>query len=79
MKPPSSKTELELLTQQIQTLNKNLGWKKSLMRSIVIGFGTAIGASILVTAVALVFGKLTGVPILGQFFTFLVEQLPEIQ
>ena len=74
-----NKTEIEILTQEIKKLNINFNWRNSFLHGIVNGFGTAIGAGLLVALVALLLGQLTGLPILGQLFKFLAGHLSSIK
>lgn len=74
-----NKTEIETLIQEIKKLNTNFNWRSSFIHGIVSGFGTAIGAGLLVALVILLLGQLTGLPILGQLFKFLAGHLSVIK
>jgi Domain of unknown function (DUF5665) len=67
--------ESELLRSELRKLNKNFTWYMSFMRGVATGFGTAVGASILVALIAIIFQHLTGLPILGGLFAFLLGNL----
>ncbi len=75
MKSPTGKTEIEILTQELRRINRNLNWRNAFLRGIVNGFGTAVGAGFLVALVALLLGQLAGLPILGGLFQSLAGQL----
>ncbi|MDO8511717.1 MAG: DUF5665 domain-containing protein [bacterium] len=79
MVPMQDKTEIENLTQEIKKLSANFNWRSSFIHGIVSGFGTAIGAGLLVALVILLLGQLTNMPILGQLFKFLVGNLSGIK
>lgn len=68
-------SEQELLVKELRELNKSFSLYRSLVRGIVTGFGTAIGAGLLVTLVAIIFQNLTGLPIFGQLFAFIADSL----
>lgn len=68
-------TESEILAKELRKLNKSFGLHRSFIRGIVTGFGTAVGAGLLVTLVALIFQNLTGLPIIGQLFAFFADSL----
>lgn len=74
-----NKTEIETLTREIKKLNTNFSFRNSFIRGIVSGFGTAIGAGLLVALAAVILGKLTGLPVLGQFITFIAGHLSGIK
>ena len=74
-----NKTEIEILTQEIKKLSTNINWRRSFIHGIVSGFGTALGAGLLVALVILLLGQLTALPIVGQFFKFLAVQLSGIR
>ena len=72
----SSRTkELDALTNQVRKLNKNMQWHATFVRGIATGFGTAIGAGIIVTIAVVVLNKLTGLPLLGSVFAYLASHL----
>lgn len=71
--------EQELLAKELRKLNRSFGLYRSLVRGIVTGFGTAIGAGLLVALVAIIFQNLTGLPIIGQLFAFIVGTFPTIR
>lgn len=68
-------TEIEALTKEIKSMNKGMRWHASFFRGIASGFGTAVGAGLVVALVALALQKLHGIPILGQWFNFLAGHL----
>ncbi len=68
-------SQQELLTRELHKLNKSFGLYRSFIRGIVTGFGTAVGAGLLVTLVAIIFQNLTGLPVLGRFFAFIANSL----
>lgn len=69
------KNDIEKLTLEIRKLNQNFSWHMSLIRGITGGFGTAIGASVLVAFIVILFQQLTELPILGDLFAFLLGNL----
>lgn len=79
MNPDHQITEIQALTHEIKKLNKNFAWYQSLFRGIVTGFGTAVGAGLVVAVFAIIFEQLTGLPILGQLFAFIVGTLPPLR
>lgn len=71
--------EQELLAKELHKLNKSFGLYRSFVRGIVSGFGTAVGAGLLVALIAVMFEQLTGLPVLGQLFAFIAGTLPIIR
>ena len=68
-------TEGEILAKELRKLNKSFSLHRSFIRGIVTGFGTAVGAGLLVALIAVIFQALTGLPIFGPFFEFLAGGL----
>ncbi|HSX24851.1 MAG TPA: DUF5665 domain-containing protein [Candidatus Andersenbacteria bacterium] len=71
--------EIQAATEQLKKLNQSLRWHNTFIRGIFSGFGTAIGAGLLVALAAVIIGKLTGLPVLGQLFSFLAGHLTTVK
>ncbi len=67
--------EIKLLNAQLKKLNQSFTWQQTLLRALLTGFGTTIGATVLVALIVWITQGLTGLPLFGSFFTFLSSHI----
>lgn len=69
----------EIVAHRIVRIHDSI-WRVLLfqfMRGLAFGFGTVIGASILVSIVVVVLGQVEFVPIIGDWATQIIEEIQE--